>query len=87
VVDATVGNDTDAGTYENIEITLPSKTTRKTNPGKETPNKGKKVLDSGYNSQEKEHLPWLKEKEYVLFFNNKARKPNLNGIDDYLEDM
>jgi Mor family transcriptional regulator len=23
----------------------------------------------------------------VLFFNNKARKPNLNGIDDYLEDM
>lgn len=85
VVDAKVGNDTDAGTYENIEITLPSKTIRRTKPNEEI--QKNKVLESGYNSQKEKQTPWLKDNEYVLFFNNKARKPNLNGIDDYLEDM
>ena len=86
VVDATVGNTTDLGTFENIEITLPSGNTRKTKPKKENQNK-KAILESGYNPKSENKEPWLKEEEYVLFFNNASRSPNLNGIADYLEDL
>lgn len=95
VVDATVGNDTDLGTQENIEITLPSKAKRKTEPKepKVEPKKGflaqlKKIWTSGTEPKEsKNKEPWLKDNEFVLFFNNKARSPNLNGIADYLDDL
>lgn len=88
VVDAKVGNDTDAGTYENIAITLPSGNIRKVKPKVEKLNQDKKVLvlHSGYNPKESKEL-WLKEEEFILFFNNQNRTPNLNGIEDYLEEM
>lgn len=86
VVDATVGNTNDLGTYENIEITLPSKTVRKVKPKEEELSKNKKILVSGVEPK-KDKEPYLKEEEFALFFNNSSHSPNLDGIDDYLNDL
>lgn len=74
---------------------MPSKAKRRTEPKepKVETKKGflaqlKKILTSGIEPKDKENKePWLKDNEFVLFFNNKARSPNLNGINDYLDDL
>lgn len=87
VVEARVGNSTDLGTYENIELTLPSGTVRKIQPQAPELNPAKKVLISGSEPKEKNQEVYLKDNEYVLFFNNNSHSPNLQGIEDYLEEM
>jgi len=86
IVDASVGNSTDLGTYENIEITLPSGTIRKVKPKESELSKNQKILTSGSEPKEKQK-PYLKDNEYVLFLNNYTHSANLNGIDDYLADL
>jgi hypothetical protein len=86
VVDATVGNTNDLGTYEDIELILPSGTKRRTEP-KEQEKPNIQVSGTLLNTKAKEKEIYLKEHEFVLFFNNKTHSPNLNGVDDYLEEL
>lgn len=88
VVDTSIGNETDAGTYENIEIKFKSGAIRKTKPtnlsGKST------VLPSGTNPKKRNEIHsqiYLKSDEFILFFNNSSHSANLLGIEDYLEEM
>ncbi|WNE40361.1 MAG: hypothetical protein GBAus27B_000428 [Mycoplasmataceae bacterium] len=87
VVDAKIGNTNDLGTYENIELTLPSGVKRRTE-FKEI-NKSVNIQTSGNllskNKQEKEIF--LKDNEFVLFFNNQTHSPNLKGAEDYFNEI
>jgi hypothetical protein len=98
-VDATIDNTNDLGTFENIELTLPSKTKRRTEPkelGKSAniqvsgtlPNKkGKELNTVALQSKDREKEIFLKDDEFVLFFNNKTHSANLQGSEDYLNEI
>ncbi|WNE40737.1 MAG: hypothetical protein mread185_000194 [Mycoplasmataceae bacterium] len=87
VVHAKIGNTNDLGTYENIEIVLPSGVKRKTEP-KEI-SKSTNIQTSGTlpNKKTEEKEIFLKDNEFVLFFNNQTHSPNLIGSEDYLNEI
>lgn len=86
-VDAKIGNTNDLGTYENIELTLPSGVKRKTEPKWENKKTNIQVSGTLPNKKSKDKEIFLKDDEFVLFFNNKSHSANLQGANDYLENI
>ncbi|KLL03474.1 MAG: hypothetical protein MRERV_40c011 [Mycoplasmataceae bacterium RV_VA103A] len=77
VVDLIKYEENDLGTYENIEIQFKSGKIQRTKPKdyKEPKEKEKKEI-------------FLKDEEIILFFNNSAKRPNLEDAETiYLEDL
>jgi beta-galactosidase beta subunit len=86
-VDVTIDNTNDLGTFENIELTLPSKTKRRTEPKELGKSANIQVSGTLPNKKQPEREIFLKDKEFVLFFNNQSHSANLQGADDYLENI
>ena len=84
-VDLISYEENDLGGYSEVEIELRSRTTRRMKPSYELP----EAKVSGYTHQPKPPREiFLKDEEVVLFFNNSAKKPNLEEAQEiYLNDL
>jgi hypothetical protein len=88
VVDLMVYQESDLGTYSDLEVKFKSGKTQRTKPTYEEPQAEIKVSGTVPNEPKPPKEIFLKEEEVVCFFNSPDKKPNLEGAGEiYLEDL
>jgi hypothetical protein len=88
VVDLIAYQESDLGTYSDLEVKFKSGKTQRTKPTYENPQAEIKVSGTVPGKVEPAEEIFLKEAEVVCFFNNPERQADLEGAEEiYLEDL